>query len=176
MTAPAKVTLTQLATMDREAFIATLGEVFEHSPWVAEAAWPAAPFASRDALLDAMVRGIQEAGRERQLELIRAHPDLAGTAAIAGEITAESRREQARAGLDHCTPTEFARFNAFNEAYKARLGFPFILAVKGQDTNAILESFAERIANDTETEFARALAEIARIAAFRLEDLIEDGT
>lgn len=164
-----------LAEMDRESFVAALGEVFENSPWIPEAAWGAGPFAGAEALHGEMVRVVAEAGRERQIALVRAHPDLAGKAALAGEVGPESRREQAGAGLDACSPEELARFHRLNDAYQARFDFPFVMAVKGKDKAAILEAFAARLANDAEAELAQALAEIARIAAFRLADLIADS-
>lgn len=169
------MTLSELGKMDRESFVAALGEVFENSAWIPEAAWEAGPFAGSEALHREMVRVVAEAGRARQLALVRAHPDLAGKAALAGELGADSRREQAGAGLDECSPEELARFHQLNDAYQARFGFPFVMAVKGKDKAVVLEAFAARLANDAEAELARALAEIARIAGFRLADLVEDG-
>ncbi len=162
-----------LGRMDRAAFVAAFGSVFEHSPWVAELTWAAAPFGSLDELHAAMVRACRGAGRERHLALLRAHPDLAGKAAVAGGLTAASRDEQTGAGLDRCTPQDYARFQDLNAAYKAKFGFPFILAVKGHDRAAILAAFAARLKNDPEAEFDRALDEVARIARFRLAELIE---
>lgn len=171
----AKMTPGELGEMDRESFVAALGEVFENSAWIPEAAWEAGPFAGPEALHGEMVRVVAEAGRARQLELVRAHPDLAGKAALAGALGADSRREQAGAGLDECSPEELARFHRLNDAYLARFGFPFVMAIKGKEKAAILEAFAARLANDAEAELAQALAEIARIAAFRLADLVADG-
>ena len=159
--------------MDRAAFLAAFGEVFEHSPWVAELAWETGPFGSREALHDAMVRACKGAARERRLALLRAHPDLAGKAAVRGELTDSSRSEQAGAGLDDCTPEELARFQRLNQAYKAKFGFPFILAVKGYDRAGILAAFAARLDNDADTELDRALDQIAKITLYRLSDLIE---
>lgn len=121
-----------------------------------------------------MVGAIDRAGRDVKLALIRAHPDLAGKAALAGEITAESTSEQKGAGLDRLTSEEFERFHVLNDAYKARFGFPFILAVRGHDKHSILASFERRLGHDIEDEIAEALAQIARIGEFRLNDLIED--
>lgn len=108
-----------------------------------------------------------------QLALIRVHPDLAGKAALRGELTAESTREQAGAGLDQLTPDEFARFTELNERYTTRFGFPFIMAVKNATKHQILSGFEQRIDNTPELEFATALEQINRIAAFRIADLVE---
>lgn len=169
----AKLTLADLNEGGPIAFAAALGHVFEHAPWVAARAARHRPFASVDALHAAMVVSMREAGREERLALIRGHPELAGKAAVVGDLTADSRREQAGAGLDRLTEQEYRRFHALNDAYKAKFGFPFILAVRGKDKHAILAAFAARIDNDAETEFATAIEQIARITRFRLDDLIE---
>lgn len=168
-----KLSPADLSALDRDAFLRAFGGVFEHSSWVAEGAWREAPFESLESLHRAMLRACLGAPRDRQLALIKAHPDLAGKAAVAGALTENSRDEQAGAGLDHLTPAEFARFRDLNGAYQAKFGFPFILAVKGHDKHSILASFAERLGNDAATEFQRALEEIGKIARFRLHDLIE---
>ncbi len=169
-----KLSRRALGDLGRAEFLASLGEVFEHSPWIAEEAWALAPFSGLDGLHRAMVGVVRRAGPDRQLALIRAHPDLAGKAAMAGDLTEDSRREQAGAGLDQCTEEEFARFQTLNGAYKEKFGFPFIVAVKGMSRADILASFAERLENEQETEIGRALDEIARIARFRLGDLPEE--
>ena len=169
-----KLSRRALGDLDRAEFVASFGDVFEHSPWIAEEAWVAAPFSSIDGLHEAMVGAVRRAGPDRQLALIRAHPDLAGKAAMAGGLTEDSRREQAGAGLDQCTPEEFARFQTLNDRYKEKFGFPFIIAVKGMSRADILDSFAERLGNDQKTELDRALDEIARIARFRLGELLEE--
>lgn len=156
-------------------FVATLADIFEHSPWVAEGAEGARPFASRDALLDAMIAVVLAAPHPQKLALIRAHPDLAGRLAVRGGLTEASTAEQASAGLDQCTAEEFTRFQTLNEAYKAKFGFPFVMAVKGKSRAEILDSFAQRLENDEEAEFDAALEQIAEIARLRLEALIEDG-
>ena len=158
-------------------FIALFGDVAEHSPWVAERAAAARPFASREAVVGAFVAAVRDASSESQLALIRAHPDLADRAAVAddapaGSIAAESRREQAGAGLDRLTPDEFARFAELNARYRARFGFPFIFAVKGANKHTILAAFEERIGNDAATERATALANVERIFRFRIEERI----
>jgi 2-oxo-4-hydroxy-4-carboxy-5-ureidoimidazoline decarboxylase len=163
----------ELRAMDREAFVAAFGEVFEHSPWVAEEAWRAGPFEDAGRLREAMVAAVRRAGRERQLALVRAHPDLAGKAAVRGELTDASRREQAGSGLDRLSPEEFARFHELNEAYKRKFGFPFVMAVKRSDKDEILRAFAERLGNTPERELDRALEEIGKIAGYRLAELVE---
>jgi 2-oxo-4-hydroxy-4-carboxy-5-ureidoimidazoline decarboxylase len=162
----------ELRRLERERFVELFGDVFEHSPWVAEQAFDAGPFHSLEALHRAMVEALRRAPRARQLALIRAHPDLAGRAAVRGGLTAASSAEQAGAGLDQCTPAEFERFHELNDRYRKRFGFPFILAVKGKSRRQILAAFEERLANSLEAEFEEALTQIARIARFRLDDLI----
>ena len=155
-------------------FVAALGAIFEHSPWVAEAVSGKRPFASIEALHAAMVSAVDDADEAVQLALIRAHPDLAGKAALAGELTAESTSEQKGAGLDRLTSEEFTRFHALNDAYKQKFGFPFILAVRGHDKHSILDAFERRLEHSQQEERAEALAQIARIGSFRLHDLIEE--
>jgi 2-oxo-4-hydroxy-4-carboxy-5-ureidoimidazoline decarboxylase len=169
------VKLADVNAMSRAAFVAALGGIFEHSPWVAEHAYDARPFASLGALHDAMTRAVGSAPETMQLALIRAHPELAGKAAVRGELTAESAKEQAGAGLDGCTAEEFARLHALNAAYNAKFGFPFILAVKGYDRAVILREFARRVERDGNVELDEALAQIARIARLRLDALIDGG-
>lgn len=159
--------------MDRDAFTEALGAVFESSPWVAAAAWEQRPFDTVGELHAAMVSVVASATPEQQLALIRAHPDLAGKAAIAGEVAEASRREQRGAGLDQLTAAEYARFQALNDRYRERFAFPFILAVRGHDKHTILEAFTHRLEHDVATERRRALEEIARIARFRLDDIVE---
>lgn len=167
-----KITAEGLSRLDQRSFISILGDIFEHSPWVAEGAWPFRPFADADALHKRMVEVVWNASRRAQQDLICAHPDLAGKAAIAGEITDASKREQAGSGLASLTPDEFARFQELNAAYKAKFGFPFIMAVRGSDKTDILAGFVERLKNSPDQEFDRALGEIAKIAGFRLNELI----
>ena len=157
------------SALDRPGFISRYGGVYERSPWVAEAVWDAggAPDEA-EALADAMAAVVEATGPEAQLRLLRAHPDLAGKLAVGEEMTSESESEQAAAGLDHCLPEEFAEFQRLNAAYKARFGFPFIMAVKGHDRAAILAAFRRRIGNDREAEFREALAQVHRIARMRL--------
>ena len=167
------MTLAEINALDRGAFVKRLGGIVEHSPWIAEDAWPRRPFANVDALHAAMVAALMAAPVDTQMVVIRAHPELAGKAAIRGEMTADSKQEQGGAGLNQCSPQEFARLSALNRAYKAKFGFPFIVAVKGLDRAAIIERFATRLEHDRATEFAEALAQIARISRLRLATILE---
>lgn len=158
--------------LDRAAFVAGYGEIYEHSPWVAELAWERGITEAHDrpaALAALMGEILESASPERQLEVIRAHPDLAGKAALAGTLTDDSTREQAGAGLDQCSPEELARFERLNEAYKAKFGFPFVMAVKGSDRFAILDAFEARLENTPAEERRTAVEQINRIALFRLQ-------
>jgi 2-oxo-4-hydroxy-4-carboxy-5-ureidoimidazoline decarboxylase len=166
------VALAAVNAMDGSAFGAAFGDVAEHSPWVAERVATRRPFASVSAMIEAFGEEIREAALGEKLALLRAHPDLAGRAAIAGKVTEDSRREQASAGLDKLTPEEFARFTELNDSYKARFGFPFILAVRGADKQTILSAFANRIQHTPEAELAAALSQVARIIRFRIEDRV----
>lgn len=160
--------------LSREDFVKVFADIYEHSPWVAEKAYDLGQDASIDevdGLHQRMADLLLSASHEIQLALINAHPDLAGKAAIQGELTESSTSEQAGAGIHQCTAEEFARFTELNDAYKAKFGFPFIMAVKGSNRHQILAAFEERIHNSPEQEFARALAEINKIALFRLQAL-----
>ena len=162
------MTLEELNRMDREAFTAALGWIFEHSPWVAEGSWARRPFDGVAALHEAMVSQVSHAGADAQVALIRAHPDL-GTRA---RMSDASVGEQADAGLDRLTPAEFESLQRLNLAYREKFGFPFIYAVKGSTKQDILRALQDRLAGDAPTEHANALAQIYRIAQFRLEDKI----
>ena len=158
--------------MSRQEFVARFGGVYEHSPWIAEALYdrgltPAED--TPDGLAAALATVLASAGDDAKLALIRAHPDLAGRAAIAGDLTATSKSEQAGAGLDQCTPEEYRRFQELNEAYRQKFGFPFILAVAGKSRRDVLAAFDARLENDPNTEFCAALDEIDTIARFRLQ-------
>jgi 2-oxo-4-hydroxy-4-carboxy-5-ureidoimidazoline decarboxylase len=159
-----------LSAQDRESFVKALDGIWEHSPWVAERSWDARPFADVAALHEAMVRVVRAASDAEKLALIRSHPELAGRAAIRGELTAESRQEQGGVGLDHCTPEEFARLTDLNCQYNEKFGHPFIIAVRGHTRASIIEAFATRLENIPAAERAECLAQIARIALLRLQD------
>ena len=161
--------------MRPEEFIDRYGGVYEHSSWVAEDIVAEDTFgdgidpADTDSLVTIFAECVDNASRDRRLALIRAHPDLAGRAAVAGELTNESTEEQASAGIDQCTSDEFARFQDFNERYKRKFEFPFIMAVRDSNRAAILAAFEERLQNDPEEEFECAISEIHKIARLRLE-------
>ena len=147
------------------------GDIYEHSPWVAEAAWHhglTEAHDTPDALAELMGLMLQQASSEQQIKVIQAHPDLAGKAAMAGELTQDSTSEQAGAGLDQCSPAEFARFEDLNAAYKEKFGFPFVIAVKGLDRHDILDAFEARLHNDAAAERQTAIEQIICIARFRL--------
>ncbi len=162
--------------MSRDTFIQTFGGIYEHSPWVAERLYDQGLDAEHDTpqgLHRAMRRIVDRAGEPRQLTLLRAHPDLVGRAALAGELTADSSAEQASAGLDRCTPAELTEFQDLNLRYQAKFGFPFILAVRNRTRQQVLEAFRARIEHAPETEFATALAEVHKIAGLRLSALMD---
>ena len=154
--------------LTREAFVARLGSIYEHSPWVAERCFEARPFASLEALHAAMQRTMLAATADEQMALIRAHPELAGRLAAA-QLTEQSRAEQAGSGLDRVSPDERARMQALNDRYREKFGFPFIVAVKGLGWSDIIERMEARLPNTREEEIATALEQIGRIARFRLE-------
>lgn len=167
------VTLDALNAMECEAFVAAVGFAFEGSPWVAEAAWRQRPFASVDALHQAMCAVVAQAGRERQLALVRAHPDLVGRAALAGTLGPESASEQQGAGLLSLSATEAALFRHYNREYGERFGFPFVICVRENKKESILAGFAARLTNTPEQEIATALGEVAKIACLRLHDAVK---
>jgi OHCU decarboxylase len=158
--------------LERDGFVERFGHLFEHSPWVAEAAWRDRPFADRDQLYEALVAAMYAAPRERRLALIRAHPDLAGKAAIEDTLTNSSKSEQASAGLDRLTPDEYDAFTRTNTAYRERFGFPFVVCAREHTKESILRVASERLTNGEDEEIRVALEEIAKIARLRLEDTL----
>jgi OHCU decarboxylase len=156
---------------DRAGFVARFGALFEHSPWVAEEAWSRRPFADREELFEALQAAMYAAPLARRLALIRAHPDLAGRAAVEGTLTDSSRREQASAGLDRLTPDEYATFTSANAAYRERFGFPLVVCVREHTKQSILRAAAERLDHTRDEEVRVALGEIAKIARLRLQEL-----
>ncbi|MEO3428771.1 2-oxo-4-hydroxy-4-carboxy-5-ureidoimidazoline decarboxylase [Pelagibius sp. CAU 1746] len=166
--------------MNRASFVSRFGGVFEHSPWIAEAAYdamlqqgglPAEPWTA-EVLHGAMAAAMRAGSEAQKRALIEAHPDLAGRLAQAGRLTAESTREQASAGLDLLSDAERARFTKLNERYKAKFGIPFIMAVKGRTKEEILAAFETRLENDSAAEFNTALEQIERIALLRLKEML----
>jgi len=156
--------------MSEADFVARYGGIYEHSVWVAEEAAPfVADAVDRERIAVIMADCVDNASSERQLELIRAHPDLAGKAQVAGELTEDSSSEQERAGLDQCTAEEYEQFQSLNRDYHDKFGFPFVMAVRESGRSEILAAFASRLQNDPTTEFETALAEIHKIARLRLD-------
>ena len=161
--------------MSRDDYVARFGGVFEHSPWIAERAYDAGGLQetpTAEGVHVALVGQFRAASASEQLGVLRAHPDLAGKLAIAGDLTEESRNEQAGAGLDRLSADEHARFTALNTAYTDKFGFPFIIAVKGLTKDDILAAFESRIDNTPEQEFETALRQVERIALLRLTALL----
>jgi len=178
------LTLSHLNAASADAFVAALDGLYEHSPWILQEAWgrrPAAGWPSDGALKRTLVEVVREAGEARQLALLRAHPELAGRAMVAGTLTGDSTGEQQRAGLTHCTPEEFARLQQLNADYNARFGFPFILAVRGPrgtglGRGEIIATFARRLQHPPTIEFAEALRQVHRIAEIRLAERLGTTT
>jgi len=166
-----KVPVAELNGLDEEAFVALLGGIFEHAPWIARAAWSSRPFASVAALHAAMVAALHDAGPDRHRALLAAHPELARP----GPLTPASAAEQASHGLDLLEASEAAHWAEQNAIYRGRFGFPFVVAVRGQrDRAAILATLGARLEHDESSELGIALAEVAKIARFRLDDLLAD--
>jgi 2-oxo-4-hydroxy-4-carboxy-5-ureidoimidazoline decarboxylase len=166
------VSLDELNSGSRDRFVAALGDIFEHSPWVPDVAAADRPFATLEALYQNLKTALMRAGTERQLAVITAHPDLAGKAARAGTLTPDSTAEQASAGLDRLSEDNYATFHRLNEAYKARFGFPFIICVRRHTMDSILRELDRRRASDATTECNTALTEILRIVALRLDQRV----
>ncbi|NEX62562.1 2-oxo-4-hydroxy-4-carboxy-5-ureidoimidazoline decarboxylase [Noviherbaspirillum galbum] len=168
----ARITLAALNAMPPEVFAATLGAIYEHSPWFAERAAEKRPFDDLEQLQAAMASEVCNAAVREQLDLLLAHPELAGKAAIRGELTAESTREQKGAGLDQCTPEEFDRLQALNRAYREKFGFPFIIAVKGHTRQSILAAMSSRLQHDRERELRECVEQVIQIGRFRIAELV----
>jgi 2-oxo-4-hydroxy-4-carboxy-5-ureidoimidazoline decarboxylase len=164
------MTIGELNLLDRAAFVESVGWVFEHSPWVAERAWPSRPFDDLDALHAAMTHQVEQATFTEKLALLQSHPDL-GTRA---RLSPASAGEQTGAGLASLSPNEIEQLLRLNAAYRIRFGFPFLLAVKGSTKHDVLAALQARIESTPEDEFREALRQVYRIARFRLEDLIKE--
>jgi len=161
--------------LKQQQFVDAFGGIYEHSAWVAEQAFANGPPESltQEQLCAALRAEVDASGEQAQLILLRAHPDLAGKLAVSGELTAESTAEQASAGIDQCTPEQFARFQTLNTRYVEKFGFPFIMAVKGSDRHQILAAFESRVNNDKDTEFRTALAQVHKIAELRIQTWLQ---
>jgi 2-oxo-4-hydroxy-4-carboxy-5-ureidoimidazoline decarboxylase len=169
-TGMAQISLDDINAMDRPAFVAALGATFEQAPWIAEAAHAARPFRTLASLYDAMTAAMRAAHADQCLALVRGHPDLAGKAARAGTLTADSKSEQTGAGLDRLSEQEFGDFHRLNDAYRAKFDIPFIICVRRYTKDSILRQFERRLRNEPAAELETALSEIARIAALRLAE------
>jgi OHCU decarboxylase len=172
MAADQKYSLAVLNGLARADFVRVVGPVFEHSPWIADAAWPQRPFTSLEHLHRALCDVVKNSGEAPQLALIQAHPDLVGRAALAGTLTPESTGEQASAGLNHLSPQEVALFQRQNADYQTAFGFPFVICARLNKKDAILAGFERRLKNSRPQELKTALEEIFKIVELRLRDLI----
>jgi 2-oxo-4-hydroxy-4-carboxy-5-ureidoimidazoline decarboxylase len=168
--------LDQLNALSAADFTAALADIYERSPWVAEAASTKRPFATLAALHEAMMAAVRSASDDAKLTLVKAHPDLAGKAARAGVLTAESTNEQASAGLDRLSEAEFARFHKLNDTYQSKFGIPFIVCVRRHTKDSILSEFDRRLSQNSTGAFETALGEIFRIAALRLDQHVTAPT
>ncbi len=169
----APVSLERLNQASLAEFVSLLGAIFEHAPWAAEAAAAQRPFATVADLHGAMLAAVEARPQAERIAFLRGHPDLAGKAARAGEMAPASVSEQAGLGLDRLSDAEYDRFQSLNAAYAGKFGFPFIVCVRRQTRDAILDSYAPRLANDVETELSRAMAEIGHITRLRLVEAVE---
>jgi 2-oxo-4-hydroxy-4-carboxy-5-ureidoimidazoline decarboxylase len=165
-------TLAQVNAMSAAEFRAAFGGVFEHSPWIAERAFAARPFASVDALHAAMTDAVKRAGRDEQVALLRAHPELAGKEAQAGTMTGDSTIEQGAAGLNALARDEMARIADLNRRYREKFGFPFIIAVRQHTKDGIFREFERRLAHGRDAELAACLGQVFVITRLRLDGLI----
>jgi 2-oxo-4-hydroxy-4-carboxy-5-ureidoimidazoline decarboxylase len=167
-----QTTLADLNACSNHDFVAALANIFEYSPWIAEQAASARPFAGVQPLFDAMKAAVNSAAPELRLALIRAHPDLANKTQRAAGLTAESNAEQNSVGLDRLSDAEYEAFERVNNAYRAKFGFPYIVCVRRHTRDSILRDFERRLPNDANTETQVSIAEICRIAALRLDQLV----
>lgn len=166
--------LDQINHCDEARFVQLLGDIYEHSPWVAELVFRERPFASRNALHQTMAAAARAAPEVQRMALLCSHPELAGKEASAGSLTRASSREQASAGLDRCTAAELARIEKLNRAYRDKFNFPFIIAVSGLDKGQVIDAMQRRLENDEATEFDTAMNEVVKIAHIRLDALIDE--
>jgi 2-oxo-4-hydroxy-4-carboxy-5-ureidoimidazoline decarboxylase len=166
--------ISQINQSSQARFVELLGAIFEHSPWVAELAYPERPFASRHQLHQVMAAAVKTAPEVQRMALLCHHPELAGREADAGTLTDDSKREQAGAGLDQCTADELLTINSLNQAYRAKFEFPFIIAVTGLDKFQIIAAMQTRLGNSSALEFDTAIGEVEKIARIRIDALIDE--
>ena len=172
MTKP--VSLAELNTYDQARFVEALTPLFEGPPWIVTRAWYARPFSDRDHLYQVLCSIMYHAPVEQQEELLRAHPDLVGRAALAGRLSPTSTQEQAAAGLDALSADEITTFHNLNQAYRQRFAFPFVICARENKKESILAGFATRLHNTPQQERRIALGEVAKICALRLQDLVQN--
>ena len=166
------ISLAELNRGTEAEFVAKVGGIFEHSPWIAEAAWAARPFDDVATLHARMAAAMRAASHLQQLSLLRAHPELAGKAMVSNTLTADSTNEQSRSGLTNCSTAELAQLQSLNAAYNAKFGWPFIAAVKYMDRAGIVQLFSERLAQSAADEFEACIANIEKITRWRLDDQV----
>ena len=166
-------TLSQINSFSHEDFVCVIGPVFEDSAWIADKTWAGHPFKSIDLLHKALCKAVQSSSEAKQIDLIRAHPDLVGRAALAGALTPASTSEQASADLNKLSADEIALFQKFNQSYRDKFGFPFVICAKLNKKESILKTFEARLKNSRKEEIKTALAEIEKIAYLRLQNIIE---
>jgi 2-oxo-4-hydroxy-4-carboxy-5-ureidoimidazoline decarboxylase len=167
------IDIAHLNRLDEPAFVALVDLIFEHSPWIAQAVWSKRPFASIERLHSTMREIVASSDRNKHLDLIRAHPDLVGRAALEGSLTSASKAEQASAGLGQLSAVEIAQFKKYNEAYREKFGFPFVICARLNKKEAILKGFEARLSHSRDQEIQTALEEIYKIAYLRLQDIVE---
>jgi 2-oxo-4-hydroxy-4-carboxy-5-ureidoimidazoline decarboxylase len=167
-----QILLSELNELDRDAFISTLGNIVEYSPWIADCVMSDRPFAGVKQLLDAIASVITDLSYDKQLALIKVHPDLADKTQRAAGLTPESNAEQNSAGLDRLSEAESIAFERLNEAYRGKFGFPYIVCARRYTKESILQDFERRLLNDAASEARRAIDEIIRIVALRLDQLV----
>ena len=155
--------------LNKSEFLSTFGNVFEKTEWIAEKCYDSKPYNNVQELVNKMMEVFENSIKEKHLEILNSHPDLA----VKKKLTKESENEQANANLNQCTNEEFEEFNKLNVKYKKKFGFPFIIAVKGKNKNEILNSFRQRITNNINSEFEEAKKQVKKIASFRLSEIIK---
>lgn len=170
---PQKMSVDEVNCLSEYEFVARFGTLFEHSPWVAEGAWRERPFTDISELHGAFLEAVRCASHERRLALIRAHPDLAGKAALAGDLTSESASEQSSAGLDRLSPEEYERFHRLNAAYREKFDLPFVVCVRDHTKESIFAAAEARLVHTRPEEIEAALHEISRITYLRLRERVE---
>ena len=155
--------------LSKTEFISIFGNIFEKTEWIAERCYESKPYNNLDELVSKMMKIFENIEKERHLEILNSHPDLA----VEKKLTKDSKNEQKNASLNQCTNEEFLEFKKLNEEYKKKFGFPFIIAVKGKNKEEILNSFRQRITNNINLEFEEAKKQIKKIASFRLSEIIK---